>query len=181
VLDIFFDDFASETSTSPKNGNGDRNGDGNKDQNKDTDETFKYMKKDKQYHPYCPGTVSKYESFIPCIHPDDSHKWLMIDCPFIDIASTPQEFNYLIRECLGGNNNNNKKWENEKYILNCDVGVDVQNMDVNDIIDNKDTNSIKLKKVMLTFHHNARDIDLIRGMFHAHTIKMFTLKQKQCF
>jgi hypothetical protein len=103
----------------------------------------------------------------------------MIGCPFTDIASTPQEFNYLIRECLGGNNNNNKKWENEKYILNCDVGVDVQNMNVNDIIDDKDSNSIKLKRVMLTFHHNATDIDLIRGMFHAHTIKMFAWKQKQ--
>jgi hypothetical protein len=52
VLNLFFDDFASETSTNTKNG------DGNKDQIKDMDETFKYIKKNK-HHPYCPETVSK--------------------------------------------------------------------------------------------------------------------------
>ena len=94
-----------------------------------------------------PESVSKYEAFMPFFHSDDSHKWLDIGCPLLEIAPTPAMFSSLTNFCL----------MNEKYLLNCEIDV-------------TDQYNIKMKRVMLTFHHNATDIDVIRGVFHAHLL-----------
>lgn len=97
-----------------------------------------------------PTHVAKFEKFVPFMYPDDSYKWLRIGSPLIKIAPTPNILDRLTNECLRA----------EKYVLNCEV--DCLGHD------------LKVNEVLLTFHHDATDIDVIRGMFHAQTINMFS-------
>mmetsp|Transcript_18423 Transcript_18423/g.20987 ORF Transcript_18423/g.20987 Transcript_18423/m.20987 type:complete len:566 (-) Transcript_18423:886-2583(-) len=112
---------------------------------------------DRECHPLLdPTTVSKLESFIPFINPDDSHTWLKIGCPLLEITPRgPDQFHRLQSECLA----------KEKYILNCEV-VDKTSTD-----NDNDGNVIEIQQVMLCFHSDATDIDILRGMFHAYTIR----------
>lgn len=115
----------------------------------------KVMIEDDNQNVLSPASVSKHETFIPFFHPDDSHTWLHIGSPLIEIASTPDIIHRLINECLS----------EEKYILNCDLDFTCNY-------------PIKIKKVMLTFHHDATDADIIRGMFHAKAIHLFAVKNR---
>lgn len=118
-----------------------------------------------------PDTISKHEKFIPFLYPDDSHKWLQIGCSLMEIANTPETLRRLMTECLGQNNE-------EKYILNCNM---IETNTTTSMIDNNDENpdlsmKFKISRVMLTFHDDATDTDIIRGMFHAYVLYTLPLK-----
>ena len=93
---------------------------------------------------FSPEIVAKHEVFFPFVNQDKSHEWLQVGRPLEEVAKTPGFFN-LIKDCLD---------HREKYILSCSF------------IQANSTPSA-LKHVMLVFHHDATDIDIIRGMFHA--------------
>ncbi len=106
--------------------------------------------KDSNEYFLSPTHVAKFEKFVPFVHSDDSYKWLRIGSPLIKISPTPNILDRLINECL----------YTEKYVLNCEV--DCLGHD------------LKVNEVLLTFHHDATDIDVIRGMFHAQTINILS-------
>ncbi len=99
-----------------------------------------------------PSAISRYENFIPFISSDNSQKWLQIGCSVIEMAPQPQELPNLVSVCL-----RNK----ERYLLNCEI-------------EGMGNDLICLRKVMITFHHDAKDDDILRGLFHAHVIKVLS-------
>lgn len=120
-----------------------------------------------------PDAISKHEKFIPFFYPDDTHKWLQIGCSLIDIAPTPETLHRLMTECLGQNSNE------EKYILNCNMMETNTTAAMIHNSDEEDSNvsmKFKISQVMLTFHNDATDIDIIRAMLHAYVLYTLPFK-----
>ncbi len=98
-----------------------------------------------------PESISKHEQFIPIRYPDDTHTWLHIGCSLVDITPNPNELHYITNTCLKSK---------EEYVINFETrggGLEQQNME----------------RIKITFHDDATDETMIRGLFHAYAMKHF--------
>jgi len=101
-----------------------------------------------------PENVSQHESFAPSWNPDDSYSWLLIGCPLNVLCPNGRR---QLKELLMALRNQ------EKYILSCSwerKGI-------------QSSNSVNFK-VHLTFLEDAAWTDVVRGVFHAHTLRAVT-------
>mmetsp|Transcript_12 Transcript_12/g.12 ORF Transcript_12/g.12 Transcript_12/m.12 type:complete len:450 (+) Transcript_12:298-1647(+) len=97
-----------------------------------------------------PYSLAKQESFFPFQNPHDFHQWLKIGSELnVLCPKGVHEFWHLRHYCIG---------EQENYILNC-------------CITQKDNNKFKVDTVWLTFLEDAKAEDIIRGYFHAYTLR----------
>jgi hypothetical protein len=110
-----------------------------------------------------PEVVAQQECFLPLRRPDDSHTWLDIGCTVADLAPEgAAEFQTLVQDCLGGN---------ENYVLNCNAILATKLLDDGTSNSFMQIQDIQLRSVQLVFMDNAKDVDILRGLFHAYTIQ----------
>lgn len=104
--------------------------------------------------------IAKEESFLPMQRPDDSHTWLDTGCSVANLSPEgASEFQRLVQVCLGGR---------EHYVLNCNARVST--LDGDGYNGSIKVQEITLQSVQLVFMENAKDVDILRGLFHAYTI-----------
>jgi hypothetical protein len=100
-----------------------------------------------------PEEVCKHESFLPLLGKEDSHNWLHVGCGIETLAPNgPKEILVLHQN-------------EEKYLLNCQID------------ENELAGRFAIKSATVTFLEDACDEDILRGVFHAYTMRTFADSQ----
>jgi hypothetical protein len=102
-----------------------------------------------------PATISQLESIWPfsSLSNEDSNDWLKLGCPLSEICPDGMEQLKFLRSLVG---------EDEKYLISCSLNHDTQGV------------LIGVKYVQLTFLEHATFVDVLRGMTHAHALRVNT-------
>lgn len=113
-----------------------------------------------------PDNISAHEVFFPFIKPDNSHLWLKVGGSISSIFPYgPSDFHRLMESPIG----------KEKYIMNCEIHGRLGGPGFNEVCDNH----IDLNSVKVSFLQEATNVDVLRGIFHAYTLRAMTQGKKR--